>query len=1236
MEDCNSQSSHEGSTCKFSVENWKILNDLREEKKKLKIFEASTLLSSQESLDSINENDVNDKPCYEKVAGHHNLNSFSTSCSEVSKDGISEEDLMSDIQKDYPVFEKLFGGSNSDSPKKRRRSQAFPTLKSSNNNMTRDSRRISPTDTEYSTKIKSDRSNSFRLASPTDLISSLRLKNKTAANTHSAKLVSPTAYISSEELNSPVHIDQEGPALKVEKYCRRSVLEGPNRRWHIGGEQAHEQIQEDERSNLALKPLQRIADLELEKAKAAEEKEVSSVMYSVTLCLFGIPKMQLFIAHLWNIIQSNEVLKKYPTLSFFIDRYREFNSGKITRIADNDTTFIEEPLGLLFSSTLEIFHEELLQAKRDGVLNETCLLGCRYGQKKTHTIISHLFRCQHLKKIFCACGYWHQEEKASVDVNVHLSEFKLKTIIMKVVRFGAQKKATTSRLLININQYTSVRDITEIIYDTVHHQVTERESLPQSNAFLLFTTSIDSGEQSLPEQGANLFELLRQGDIELCVCDTTMGDRQSSELLSQSINTISTLQEEGGEQRKLLASSPACLLNASTATSIGRETTLSIPEIKGPNKQCQISALVFVKIQQLKECGSCTNILLRLPKVCHGLYLIERFQRIFSIDATSSQTHFNITIRNKAGLCAFCLNHVCHGCVVQMSDRIVLSHLYQINILITDKNYVVLKTVDDCSMTTNTPLNKLTLAECMIHHAQWHQGVCPSCIDSSSWKASQTFMKKYADVLIIQFQRAESGTPSIVYPETDFTPSFGKRNRKYFYNLTCITTYEQSQCVYMKENDQWFLCCSGSKSEVVHPPTKDIEMLIYVRNKERTVACHLSQNKIKKRMYGKHNIAGRPLNNSRYSLSQKNNGQASHNNTSEFDSFMTSGSYTMISMMSSTYVTSEMMKPYPPKHINRPNMDCSDFKEPCSRTNDRSVQIEELSEDQKLHRAIRDQNLKEALKSITEGADVNAVLNGSTALHLIAAMDDPFGEVFAKLLVKHGADTNARSSTGQTPIHVAVTYNRTKTLGILLKHGGQTTSKDNDGKSCFDYLLNHTGKNRENLLRILRMEKIGKGKNKEEEEMNSNHDEMNSCVNEEENEAEKEEEFVNVSGNSLQDKQTIGERTFDNLFHYHTNQVDDSITMETPLNNNNASNESANQDVEKTAMLNESIVSQHFSGDESNLTFEGSVRHSWFSFFLCTGKCTKLRRRRGEERWVSRAARERFSDLVTELRWRFS
>ena len=80
-----------------------------------------------------------------------------------------------------------------------------------------------------------------------------------------------------------------------------------------------------------------------------------------------------------------------------------------------------------------------------------------------------------------------------------------------------------------------------------------------------------------------------------------MGDRQSSELLSQSINTISTLQEDAGEQRKLLASSPACHLNASTATSTGRETTLSIPEIKGPSKQCQISALVFVKLQQPNE-----------------------------------------------------------------------------------------------------------------------------------------------------------------------------------------------------------------------------------------------------------------------------------------------------------------------------------------------------------------------------------------------------------------------------------------------------------------------------------------------------------------------------------------------------------------------------------------------------------------------------------------------------------
>ena len=51
-------------------------------------------------------------------------------------------------------------------------------------------------------------------------------------------------------------------------------------------------------------------------------------------------------------------------------------------------------------------------------------------------------------------------------------------------------------------------------------------------------------------------------------------------------------------------------------------------------------------------------------------------------------------------------------------------------------------------------------------------------------------------------------------------------------------------------------------------------------------------------------------------------------------------------------------------------------------------------------------------------------------------MTSPFGEVFIKLLLHHGADTNSVSVDGQTPIHTAVIFGREQNLTILMRNGG--------------------------------------------------------------------------------------------------------------------------------------------------------------------------------------------------------
>lgn len=84
----------------------------------------------------------------------------------------------------------------------------------------------------------------------------------------------------------------------------------------------------------------------------------------------------------------------------------------------------------------------------------------------------------------------------------------------------------------------------------------------------------------------------------------------------------------------------------------------------------------------------------------------------------------------------------------------------------------------------------------------------------------------------------------------------------------------------------------------------------------------------------------------------------------------------------------------------------------------------------------------------------------------------------------------------------------------------------------------------------------------------------------------------------------IGEQTFDDIFHQHN-------------------------DVNKIPSFNESIVSQHLTPlENSDISYNGSVKYSIWSLLLCSGKCSKVRRRKGEERWITRVVRQRISKWI--------
>ena len=89
-------------------------------------------------------------------------------------------------------------------------------------------------------------------------------------------------------------------------------------------------------------------------------------------------------------------------------------------------------------------------------------------------------------------------------------------------------------------------------------------------------------------------------------------------------------------------------------------------------------------------------------------------------------------------------------------------------------------------------------------------------------------------------------------------------------------------------------------------------------------------------------------------------------------------------------------------------------------------------------------------------ADVNArSFTGDTPLHYLSK---EFGtwppnlsqlHHVSRLLLEHGADVNARSNNRSTPLHVAVEYGRIEVIRVLLEHGASVDAEDEAGRTPF-------------------------------------------------------------------------------------------------------------------------------------------------------------------------------------------
>ena len=81
-------------------------------------------------------------------------------------------------------------------------------------------------------------------------------------------------------------------------------------------------------------------------------------------------------------------------------------------------------------------------------------------------------------------------------------------------------------------------------------------------------------------------------------------------------------------------------------------------------------------------------------------------------------------------------------------------------------------------------------------------------------------------------------------------------------------------------------------------------------------------------------------------------------------------------------------------------------------------------------------NIEAAKEAIAAGANVNAKsADGHTPLHSASRWAQ---NEIAELLIAAGADVNAKGEVGTTPLDAAIKYKQTEISALLSKHGGKT------------------------------------------------------------------------------------------------------------------------------------------------------------------------------------------------------
>ena len=89
--------------------------------------------------------------------------------------------------------------------------------------------------------------------------------------------------------------------------------------------------------------------------------------------------------------------------------------------------------------------------------------------------------------------------------------------------------------------------------------------------------------------------------------------------------------------------------------------------------------------------------------------------------------------------------------------------------------------------------------------------------------------------------------------------------------------------------------------------------------------------------------------------------------------------------------------------------------------------------------AAKEGNIEAVKQHLAAGADVNAKTeSGWTPLHVATSRGD---KEIAELLIAEGAEVNAKNDLSFTPLDTAIIGNHPETAALLRKHGGKTAKE---------------------------------------------------------------------------------------------------------------------------------------------------------------------------------------------------